>query len=250
MGETTAPEPPAHAARTLLRGIDSGVLSTQSVALPGYPFGSVTPFVLQPDGSIAIFISAIAQHTANIRANPKVSLTVRETPAPDAGGERDAQAMGRVTVVGDAQAVPEAGVEATAERYFLFFPDARGHFRAHDFAFYAIHPVRIRYIAGFGAIHWIEPAAWRPPAHAWEADAGQIIAHMNDDHADALRAMCRAFRGDTAGNARMLSVDPAGFHVRTPNATHYLPFERSCDTPADVRGEMVRLAHAARAEAP
>lgn len=238
---------PADEARKLLRSVDAGVLATQSVALPGYPFGSVTPFVLGPDGRVAIFISAIAQHTANIRADSKVSLTVRQERAPEGGAVADAQAVGRVTVVGDAHRVPDDEAEETAERYFLFFPDSRGHFRVHDFAFYAIEPVRVRYIGGFGAIHWIEPDAWRLPAPKWEMGARRMVDHMNDDHADALVAMCGAFRGDPNESAEMITVDSAGFHVRTPSAVHYLSFEKRCATSDDVRKEMVRLTRAARA---
>lgn len=246
---TTTKSSVADGARALMHSVDSGVLATHSVALAGYPFGSVTPFVLRPDGSVAIFISAIAQHTANLRANAKVSLTVREEVSSSGGPIADSQAVGRVTFIGDARPVPDADADGTAERYFLFFPDSRAHYRVHDFAFYAIEPVRVRYIGGFGAIHWIEPETWRLPVGAWAMSAQQIIDHMNDDHGESLVAMCAAFRGDRAPSARMLTVDAAGFHVRTPNAIHYLSFEVRCDTSDDVRKEMVRLARTARAEA-
>jgi putative heme iron utilization protein len=233
-------------ALTLMRSVASGVLSTQSLALPGYPFGSVAPFVLQADGSAVVLISAIAQHTANIRANPKVSLMVRQEESPEGGAVADAQAVGRVTLVGDAREVPEERLSDVAERYFLFFPDSRGHRDVHDFSFYAVEPVRIRYIGGFGSIHWIEPDAWAAPQASWDMTPSAIIDHMNEDHGDALAAMCHAFRADASGAAEMLTVDPAGFHVRTPATLHYFVFAEDCGTSGSVRGEMVRLTRAAR----
>jgi putative heme iron utilization protein len=53
-----------------------GMLSTLSLAESGYPFGSVTPYIINDEGDIAIFISHLAEHTHNIQANPKVSLTI------------------------------------------------------------------------------------------------------------------------------------------------------------------------------
>jgi putative heme iron utilization protein len=237
----------ADEARTLMRSAASGVLSTHSVAIPGYPFGSVTPFVLQDDGSAVILISAIAQHTANIRANPKVSLMVRQEATEDGEAVADAQAVGRVTLIGDAHEVAPERLEEASEKYLLFFPDSRSHFDVHDFAFYVIEPVRVRYIGGFGAIYWIERDTWRPEVPDWKMGTRGIIDHMNEDHADAQLAMCTAFRNDASTNAEMLTVDPAGFHVRTARAIHYFAFEQSCATSDAVRREMVRLARAARA---
>ena len=55
-----------------------GVLSTQSQAHEGYPFGSVVPYCLDETGTPLILISALAQHTKNIQAHNKVSLTLLE----------------------------------------------------------------------------------------------------------------------------------------------------------------------------
>ena len=66
----------ASEARQFLRTTRSAMLSTISVKYPGYPFGSVAPFVLDHSGQPVILISTIAEHTKNIMANPKVSLMV------------------------------------------------------------------------------------------------------------------------------------------------------------------------------
>ena len=88
-------------ARRLLRSVDSGILSTMSLEIPGYPFGSVTPYAMTQEGRVAMYVSEIAQHTRNMRGDPKVCLTVTE-----GSGAENQQALGRVTVVGDVFEVP------------------------------------------------------------------------------------------------------------------------------------------------
>src|SRR4030095_7867389 len=63
-------------ARMLLKRQSVGVLSTHSVDVEGYPFGSIAPYVLNYDGAPTMLISDIAQHTRNIKRNNKVSLTI------------------------------------------------------------------------------------------------------------------------------------------------------------------------------
>ena len=65
----------AFSAKQLSRTHHSGVLGTHSTSMPGYPFGSVVPYYLTPAGDAIIYISDIALHTRNIKANDKVSLT-------------------------------------------------------------------------------------------------------------------------------------------------------------------------------
>ena len=61
-------------ARELLLREYRGVLSTQSKAMPGFPFGSVVPYCLDAQGWPLILISRIAQHTHNLKVDGKCSL--------------------------------------------------------------------------------------------------------------------------------------------------------------------------------
>jgi putative heme iron utilization protein len=85
----------AKEALQFLRTTQSGVLSTLSAKFPGFPFGSVAPFVLDHSGQPIILISTIAEHTHNIIANPNVSLLVF-------AGDEDLQANARLTLIGQA----------------------------------------------------------------------------------------------------------------------------------------------------
>ncbi len=91
------------------------MLSTISIDVPGYPFGSVTPYCVDRDCQPIVFISTIAQHTRNIIANPKVSLTVVEANSDS----DDVQARGRLTLLADARPVDRANTEIR-DRYLRY----------------------------------------------------------------------------------------------------------------------------------
>jgi heme iron utilization protein len=140
--------------KTLWRTVDSGILSTTSVAVPGYPFGSVVPYVTTADGVPVIYISDIAQHTKNLRADPRTCLTVVE---PDTD---DSQANARISLLGDGAVLEGDARDAVSELYFARFPMSRRFANTHGFSFWGLQPKRIRFIGGFGKIHWIEPSDW------------------------------------------------------------------------------------------
>ena len=50
-------------ARNLIFGQSFGTFSTQSLSVPGYPFGSLVPYVVDSRGNLVILISDIAEHT-------------------------------------------------------------------------------------------------------------------------------------------------------------------------------------------
>lgn len=198
---------PAEEARHFLRGIRSGVLSTHSVKLKGYPFGSIAPFVLDHDCNPLILISTLAEHTRNIKADPKVSLIAFDPGSPDM------QAGARLTLVGSAEPVIKDEPSSRA-RYLRYLPQAEQYFEMHDFIFHRILVQQARFIGGFGNIHWIVGDQIRtPPNRLAEQEAG-ILAHMNTDHADALRAYCEHRHHVEARDVQMVGIDYDGFDVR------------------------------------
>lgn len=220
----------ASEALQFLRTTQSGVLSTLSVKFLGYPFGSVAPFVLDHSGQPVILISAIAEHTKNIIANPKVSLLVF-------AGDDDLQANARLTIIGEAvqidkeDDVQREGALAYANlrsRYLRYFPQAESYFDMHDFHFYRIEIAQVRYIAGFGKMGWVagnevagnevtgnEVSNNEHPADSQLANQEtSIIEHMNADHAESLIAYCKHFHHIDAAHAQMLGIDAGGFDVK------------------------------------
>lgn len=226
-------------ARELLLKEYRGVLSTHSRSMPGYPFGSVVPYCLDAEGHPLILISRIAQHTHNLLADAKCSLLVGERDT------EDVQAVGRLTVMAQARRLTdETAVEAAAERYYRYFPEAAGYHEAHDFDFWVLDPVRHRYIGGFGAIHWLDQATLANP-FAGKIEAG-MIEHMNRDHADAIAHYVELTGLPRSAPARMVGIDEEGMHLRIGQGIHWLAFPAPCNTPTQVRKALVALARAER----
>lgn len=226
-------------ARLLLLKEYRGVLSTQSLAMPGFPFGSAVPYCPDAQGRPLLLISRIAQHTRNLKADPRCSLLVGERDAVDV------QAAGRLTLLAQAQQLSEAQeVEAAAARYYRFFPESRDYHRVHDFDFWTLQPVRWRYIGGFGAIHWLDSVALANP-FAGEVEAG-MLAHMNGDHAAAIAHYVQLAGLPADEPAEMVGIDSEGFHLRIGRALYWLGFEQPCTEPMAVRRALASLAHADR----
>lgn len=150
---------PAQEARAFARNCHHGVLSTLSKRLEGFPFGSVSPFILDPEGHPIILISDIAEHSRNLQADSRCSLILQ----PFA---EDMQSTGRITVIGHAEVLSADDKAALGPAYLHQFPQAADYFAMHDFRFWRIRPLKVRWIGGFGRIHWISREAWLHPEHA------------------------------------------------------------------------------------
>jgi len=232
------PDPGADA-RALLSACYDGVLATVSVDCAGYPFGSVVPYCLDETLRPVILIASIAQHTKNIRHDTRVSLTVFDREAPDL------QASGRVTYLGDAEPLaPGTARDAAAARYCRYFPEAVDYDRTHDFAFYAIRPKRLRFIGGFGAIHWLEPrhVLVRNPFDA-AAERG-IVEHMNVDHADAILHYCMqaGFVVPAGLQPVLVGCDGEGIDIRVGERIRRIAFAAPVTDLKAVRATLVAMA--------
>ena len=224
-------------ARRFARGQHVGVLSTISRRVAGFPFGSVSPFILDHEGRPVILISTLAEHTKNISADPRVSLIVQPYSP-------DMQVAGRVTILGRAERLAEKS--ALGPRYLRFHPQAADYFAMHDFSFYRIEPARIRHIGGFGQIHWVEPEDYLLPPASLVEQEDDILAHMNADHTENLRAYCRHVHAVEAGNAEMIGIDPDGFDVRADSTPLRFEFASPIADAQAARQALVALARAAR----
>jgi len=229
-------------ARHLLLEEYRGVLSTQSQAMPGFPFGSVVPYCLDEQGRPLILISRIAQHTRNLKADPRCSLLVGERDA------EDVQAAGRLTLLAEARQLVEAdAIDVAAQRYYRYFPDSRDYHRVHDFDFWVLQPVRWRYIGGFGAIHWLEQVALANPfASEGGAVERSMVEHMNEDHAAAIAHYVREAGLPQEPKASLVGIDSEGFHLRIGQRLFWLAFAEPCATPQAVRQALVAMARASR----
>lgn len=198
----------AREARQFLLSTRHAILSTHSMKYPGFPFGSVAPFVCNQQAEPVILISTIAEHTKNILENPKVSLLVFS-------GAEDLQANARLTLMGEAIHCDKQDEDLRA-RYLRYLPQAASYFDMHDFHFYRIQVEQVRYIAGFGRMGWFEGNALNNDLtdSMLASQEGGIVAHMNEDHKDSLLQYCQHVHGISADHAEMIGLDADGFDVR------------------------------------
>jgi putative heme iron utilization protein len=240
---------PSHAerARTLLEAASAGTLCTLAREPAGYPYGSLITFGISA-GDPVFLISELAEHTKNLRADARASLLVAENRPGDP------LANGRVTLLG--QCLP-----ATAERrarasasFLARHPGSASYAEFGDFNFWCLEVNAVRFIGGYGRMSWLSVEEWRAASPDPIApDAAAILAHMNQDHADALPAYCQAFSavGAVLG-AEMTHIDRFGFEmsVRTPAGTETvrIGFREPIATKADARTALVGLLKEARAK--
>jgi putative heme iron utilization protein len=141
--------------RALLARERHGVLSTAHAAHGGWPFGSIAPYALTPEGDPVLLLSTIAEHTKNLHADPRASLLVADSRA-----RKDPLAGARVTLLGRVD-VPEGPASLVARAAYLDrFPDVEERLAAHDFALHVLRVERVRWIAGFGQMGWIARETW------------------------------------------------------------------------------------------
>jgi heme iron utilization protein len=245
--EAPVPEPSfAERARTLLHLNRVGSLSTLSRKRPGFPFGSVMPYVLDDAGRPVFLISSMAMHTQNLQQDPRASLLVIQA---DTGG--DVLGAARVTVVGNASVIPEPEVAEARHLYLDLHPNSKYWVDFDDFSFFRMDVVDVYYVGGFGVMGWIASPEYGE-AHAdplADAAAG-ILQHMNADHQDALIVLARVLAGIDAQEAVMTAVDRLGFHVRLKTEEGMrgarVAFPREVTTPGETRKVLVEMVQQAR----
>lgn len=223
----------ARQARCLLRARRHAVLSTNSQALAGYPFGSVVPYVLDAEAAPIILVSRLAEHAKNIGVDPRVSLIVIADGA-------DLQQAGRVTYVGRASRLDPPGI--AGERYLRFFPAAREYHRRLDFDFFRVEPVALRVIAGFAQAHWLSREAYTPRTGDLAAREAALAAELNAGHGERLRELARK-RNANAQDIAIIGIDCDGFDAVAGSDLLRFDFE-DCVGGADVaRARIVALLH-------
>lgn len=227
-----------------------GILSTISLSQSGFPFGSIVPYDIDLEGRLTIYISLIAEHYKNLKADARSSLLVL-----DPFGVFDPQARARATVLTNFEPVPEDESESVQKRYLERFPDSINYEIAHNFQFFRSTPLKVRWIGGFGDISWIsaenlQSATCDPVAY----HGIEIVDHMNEDHPDALIDLVRAHSSLDLQGARveMVSVNSSSFEIAISRPGKQkrirIDFPARLQNVSESRTAMIELLKAARAK--
>lgn len=143
-----------------LANVLRSVLETQRIASlgtlhQGEPYVSMVPFALLPGGVFVIHVSALAAHTQDMLASPRVSLLVIAPP----DGQTAAQAVARVTIQADAEPLDDSLPEHAEARaaYLARFPQSVQTFELSDFSLFALRPRSLRVVGGFAQAKTVTP---------------------------------------------------------------------------------------------
>ena len=236
----------AEEARTLVSSTTVAYLAT--VGEDGAPWCSLVVFGPTAQGDPVLLVSTMAEHGRNLLRDRRASLALSD---PSTSG--DPLDQPRITLAG--RVVQPTGVRAeqALAAHVAAIPGATLYAGWDDFTLWVLEVERVRWIGGFAVMETIGADDYR----AAEADptatvAATAVAHLNDDHADALLAIARelgAVRG--AVSAVCTGIDRYGIDLSCAGAREATTVRVTFDEPlakaADVRPATVELARRARA---
>jgi putative heme iron utilization protein len=230
---------PTKAAKKLLREGRSGALATL-MAGSDNPYCSLVNVATAADGSPLLLISGLALHTKNILADARVSLMLDERK------DGDPLEGARVTLMGTASRTDDP---AARRRYLARHPSAEMFAGFADFAFYQISLSGAHLVAGFGRIVDLPPAGLLTDLSGAEAlveAEPEIVAHMNDDHAETCRLYATKLLGAADGSWRCVGSDPEGLELQMQRTALRLTFPQRITSPGVLRQVLKQLAEQAR----
>lgn len=231
-------ETPGETARKLIRATDKGALATLLAKdrQLGWPYASLVLVACDQDASPLFLFSDLAEHAQNLQLDERGSIMLDATSGLD-----NPLTGSRVTLLGR---IAKSDDPSHRRRFINRHPSAAGYAQFGDFNVYRMAVESAHLVAGFGRIHWLTPAQLLiQPEPAIADNEDDILAHMNQDHADAIRRMASS-HGLPDGDWTMTGIDAEGCDIRAGGAIGRIPFERTITNLDEVRAEMIRLAKA------
>ncbi|MFD1624604.1 HugZ family protein [Azospirillum griseum] len=242
-----ANRPHAESARRLMRACDRASLATAGRAMDkggasdgtddgaGWPYPSLVLVAFDLDGSPLLLLSALAEHTRNLSADPRVGLLFDGT-----GGLDQPLTGARLSVLGR---VVRTDDPRHRDRFLRRHPDAALYAGFADFALHRVVIERAHLVAGFGRIHWLTAADLGLPM------AAEALAQAEAELLDAGNALLSAAdsASDPASDAdagwSLTGVDPDGLDLRRGGRVARHDFEQTTNNPESVRLALSGLPH-------
>jgi putative heme iron utilization protein len=134
-------------------------------------------------------------------------------------------------------------------RYLERQPEADMFAGFADFAFYRVTLKGAHLVAGFGRIVDLKPQDFlTETADAADLVAAEpeIVAHMNSDHADAVRLYATKLLGAADGEWRCVGCDPEGLELQLERTALRLPFPQRVRARGELRHLLKQMAEEAQ----
>lgn len=232
-------------ARKLVRMARYGALGVLDPA-DGAPFVSRVALATAMDGAPVMLVSALSLHTQALVRDGRCSLLVGEP------GKGDPLAHPRLSLTATAVRLDPASADhAAARRRFLArHPKAKLYADFGDFAFFRLEPARASLNGGFGRAYALAAndlsLAGHPALAGLAAMEEGAVAHMNEDHADAIGLYADRLAGAGAGSWVLTSLDPEGLDFAEGDRIARLGFTPPLADAGELRPRLVDLARLAR----
>ncbi len=227
-------------ARTLIRTERHAALGTLDPAT-GAPQVSRVSLATDPAGAPLILISRLSAHFAALEADPRCSLLIGSP------GKGDPLAHPRLTLTATATRLDGAARTAARYRFLARHPKAALYADFADFAFWQLAPSRAALNGGFARAYDLtsEHLATGPMPELAEMEEG-AVAHMNEDHLDAIKLYAEVLLGEPEGDWRIATLDAEGLDLVHGDRVARLWFEPPLRCAEELRPRLVALAKRAR----
>lgn len=240
---------PGALARGLLRRAERASLATSLQRDgSGDPYASLVIMAVDHDAGPLLLLSDLADHTANLKAAPRAGLLIDGTLGYD-----DPLTGPRVSLQGR---LARLDSQTALQRFQRRHPGAALYAGFGDFNLYRFEIEKGHLVAGFGDIHWLAAESLLhdcSDAVALAAAEADIVAHMNEDHDDALALMAQHLLHQAGGSWSMTGIDPEGLDLRGPGQEgslgpplQRLDFARPVNDAQSARAALVALTREAR----
>ena len=232
-------------AKALLRSTGSGALAT--LEPQGAPFSSLTSVATDIDGRPLLLLSRLAAHTGHLEADPRASLLLARI------GRGDPLAHPRLTLTGRAARLERKSAEheRARRRFLAAHPKSELYADFADFSFWRLDPTQAHLNGGFARAAQLSAAELLTVVEgAQELVLAEeaALAHMNQDHADAVALYATVLLGAAAGPWRLTGLDPEGCDLAQGDERRRLAFPQAVRTPEELRAMLVNLTQEARAK--
>lgn len=198
----------AEEARTIAASTNTGTLAT--LTAEGDPWASFVTYGLL-DGAPVLCVSDLAEHGRNLTGDHRASIAI-VAPAT----QTDPLANARITLAGHVEKPEGDERMAARDAHMSAVAAAKYYIDYSDFSLWVLRVTRVRWVGGYGRMDSTSGRAYAEaqpdPVTPWSADA---VAHLNNDHAEALAAMARTLGGypDTTA-AACTAADRYGLDLR------------------------------------
>lgn len=225
-------------ARKIIRAARAATLATQH---DGQPFASLVTPACAPDLSPLLWLSTLSEHTRQLTREPRCALLFA-----GAAAEANPQTAPRVTLTGLAERTEDPALKS---RWLARHPYAAIYADFGDFALWRIKPGGGLLVGGFARARRLRLAELLPDSAAVAAIAAaeaEIVAHVNQDHPDAVAAIAQGLLGGGPGAWRLLAVDLDGLDLGVDVEVLRLAFSQPATGPDSIRQELIRAARLGR----